>query len=127
MTERKKRKVTREEKRRRMTATERMLVTLPSYGAVVNAFVELFGTTERCAEIYIARVRAVWAAEEKADREKVRAELDRSAKAVFSDAMGRGKHAAAVSALRIRAQLNGLLDSDEKDDGDVTVVFETHE
>lgn len=95
-------------------------MTLPSYTAVVNAFVALFGTTDRCAELWIAKVRAVWATEEKANREKVRNELDRASKHLFSEAMARGKFAAANGALRTRAMLNGLdgePSEEQSDDG----------
>lgn len=121
-------KISREQVRERLAFAERALVTLPTVRAVLGAFTAKFKTTVRTAERYISRVRAEWDKESlanPADRERVRAQLDRCARVVFNDALTARKFVAANGALRIRLQLHGLANDTETQSGDVTVVFKT--
>lgn len=116
------RKVSREEVAERMAWMERRIDGRPgSYGRAVRAFALKFNTTERCAEIYVARVRERWRKEADAtERADVRIEIDRALNRVVNGALRDGKYAAATGALRTKMVLHGLDEStadEQLDDG----------
>lgn len=103
------RTVTDAEKVRRLDVAERMMRDGVSRAAIVEAMGQQFGLSTRAADEYMRRARERWATESKDVRDVERgvtlARLDR----LSGKAEGRGAFGAAVSAEKLKAQVNGLL------------------
>lgn len=94
---------------RRLDHADKLLREGKPRAEVVESMARTFGVSTRAADSYIAKVRARWATESKDVREVERgvtlARLDR----LSGKAEGRGAFGAAVSAEKLKAQVNGLL------------------
>ncbi len=94
---------------RRLDHADKLLREGKPRAEVVESMTRAFGVSTRAADSYIARARERWASESRDVREVERgvtlARLDR----LSGKAEGRGAFGAAVSAEKLKAQVNGLL------------------
>lgn len=103
------RRVSEAEVQRRLDHADKLLREGKPRAEVVESMARTFGVSTRAADSYIAKVRERWATDSKDVREVERAvtlaRLDR----LSGKAEGRGAFGAAVSAEKLKAQVNGLL------------------
>lgn len=102
------RRVLRDEVRRRLRFVEDLLATATPHEEICRQFVRSFNATHRTAERYIARVRKEFALDAQPTLTKLAA-VEAAAWHVHHLARNDGRYAASVSALRLVAELNGLL------------------
>jgi hypothetical protein len=91
-----------------MKFVEERLAELMPLHELYPAFRKQFGVGQRCAERYVARVHAQWAAEVRVDREAKRAEIEHAADAVFRAALTKKDFRSANAALDLKSKLHGL-------------------
>jgi hypothetical protein len=103
------RRVSAVEHQRRLDFAEKLLREAKPRAVIVETIRRTFACSTRAVDSYIAKVRLRWAAESKDAREVERAAALDHLHRLSLKAEKRGAFAAAVSALKLRAQINGLL------------------
>jgi hypothetical protein len=103
------RRASKAEVQRRLDHADKLLRDGKPRAEVVDSMVRTFTISVRAADSYIARVRERWAEESKGGRETERASTLARLDRLSGKAERRGSFAAAVSAEKLKAQVNGLL------------------
>lgn len=102
-------RVSKTEVARRLDVADRLLREQRPRPVIINALRTEFGVGTRAADEYIRRARERWAVESLGDRDAARAATILRLEHLSVKAEKRGAFAAAVSAEKLRAQINGLL------------------